>query len=111
MAARRMMGGGQDEGLAMLVAWGMSAEAALRSLAASEDGIYADNWPALSLMLAMATQWRIGYVGRTGLDYAALPAVMDLVEIERDERPDCFSALRVMENEILLIESDQRGRQ
>ena len=105
-----MVGGPPDEGAAMLVAWGMTAEDAKRFNEAADDGIYPDNWPALGVMLALSTQWRVGMAGRTGLDYAALPAVLVLCGIRRKQRRDVFEAVRVMESEILRIESENRGR-
>ena len=64
--------------------------------------VWAENWPALTLFLAMETQWRLapsgGYVG---LDYAALPAVLELLGIAPDRRRALFGDLRTMENEVL----------
>ena len=49
----------------------------------------------------MQTQWRIGMAGPTGLDYAALPAVLSLCGIDAADHTDTFEALRVMEAEAL----------
>jgi hypothetical protein len=46
---------------------------------------------------AMATQWRVGVVGATGLDYAALPAVYQSVGCKRPDQPEVFEKIRVME--------------
>ena len=42
-------------------------------------------WPehqtALQIFGALQTQWRVGMAGATGLDYAALPTVMELYQV------------------------------
>ena len=58
--------------------------------------------------MVLQTQWRVGTNGATGLDYAALPAVMDLCGVRRKQRPDVFWALRVMEGESLKMFSEKR---
>jgi len=63
--------------------------------------VWPEHWPALELLIAMGTQWRTGVSGATGLDYAALPAVMDLMGIARGDRRELFDALRVMERAAL----------
>lgn len=49
----------------------------------------------------MATQWRVGPGGVIGLDYAALPAVFDLLDVAREDRADAFAGVRVMEDAAL----------
>ena len=61
------------------------------------------------MFLAMETQWRIAMSGATGLDYAALPAVMDLVGIKRKRRPAVLCDLRVIEAEVLRTWAEQRA--
>lgn len=64
--------------------------------------VWPENWPALTLFLAMETQWRVAPSGGyLGLDYAALPAVLDLLGIAPDRRRALFGDLRVMESEVL----------
>lgn len=58
----------------------------------------------------MQTQWRVGMNGATGLDYTALPAVMDLCGIRKKQREDVFSALRLMESEALSIWAERRQK-
>lgn len=75
--------------------------------------VWPENWVALELFAALQTQWRIGMGGPTGLDYAALPAVMDLQHIAAPERPEVFESLRVMEAEALRVFAErqkQHGR-
>lgn len=56
----------------------------------------------------MSTQWRIGAIGATGLDYVALPAVMCLLGIPKKSRQTVFQDLRVMEAEALLVMSESK---
>lgn len=63
--------------------------------------VWPDTLPAINTFIAMETQWRVGMAGATGMDYAALPAVLDLMDVPRDERSDLFADLRVMEGRAL----------
>jgi hypothetical protein len=51
----------------------------------------------------MSTQWRVGYAGATGLDYASLPPVMEMCGIDADARRSVFADVRVIEREALSI--------
>lgn len=77
------------------------------------DEIAADVWPenllAVETFIAMSTQWRFGYAGPIGLDYAALPAVFDITGVPALDRADAFEGLRVMESEALRIMGEARG--
>ena len=55
----------------------------------------------MQVFLAMQTQWRTGMAGATGLDYAALPAVLRLTGLPRAQWPQVFDDLRDMEGEAL----------
>ena len=46
----------------------------------------------------MSTQWRVGMNGYTGLDYNALPVVMRLLGIKRNEYAQIFDDVRLMES-------------
>jgi hypothetical protein len=60
----------------------------------------------------MATQWRVGPGGAIGLDYAALPAVFDLLEVAREDRSDAFAGVRLMEDAALgEIRAQQKVKQ
>ncbi len=69
-------------------------------------------WPEhqtpVNVLVAMGTQWRIGMSGATGLDYAALPAVFDMVGVAKKERPQVFNDLRVLEAAALTVMSELR---
>lgn len=65
--------------------------------------VYPEHWTALSVFLAMQTQWRVGFGGETGLDYSALPMVYDCMGIEPGEKSAVFDALRQLEIETLTV--------
>jgi hypothetical protein len=67
-----------------------------------------DNWGAFVLFDAMSTQWRTGYGGRTGLDYSALPMVMNLLGFPKKNRNSLFQDVIVMETEALLVMSEEK---
>ena len=71
--------------------------------------VWPDNEPAVRLYCAMQSQWRVGFAGPTGLDYAALPAVLSLLGVPADAHPDTFDCLRVMEAEALAVMETKRG--
>lgn len=68
--------------------------------------IWPENLPAFDLFSSVLTQWRVGMAGPTGLDYAALPAVMDMLGCTN--RRELFADLQVMESEALRCFSDGR---
>lgn len=63
--------------------------------------VWPDNVVAVNVFIAMSTQWRTGYRGPTGLDYAVLPAVLRLTGVPADERAGVFDGLRAMEDAAL----------
>ena len=70
--------------------------------------VWPENWPILRLFDAMRTQWRVGFGGAYGLDYNALPVVMDLQNVT--DREWAFEGLRVMEYEALKeMHKDKNG--
>ena len=58
-------------------------------------------WPehqvAVSVFSKLSPQWRTGFAGATGLDYAALPTVFRLAGVPRADWPHLFEDIRVME--------------
>lgn len=66
-----------------------------------EIGIWPDNLAIVNVFMAMATQWRTGYAGATGLDYNAVPVVMRLCSVPAADRPAVFHGVRVMEDAAL----------
>lgn len=65
--------------------------------------------PVLNTFVAMQTQWRTGFAGATGLDYAALPAVLSMLGIAADIHPDTFECLRHMETRALDLMRKKNG--
>ena len=69
--------------------------------------LWACNVAALNLYRRLHTQWRVGPGGATGLDYAAIPVVLRLIGVPRQEWSDLFEALQVCESEALAVFSEQ----
>jgi hypothetical protein len=63
--------------------------------------VWPDNWLSVVAFERMATQWRVHTGGPYGLDYAALPAVLQMVGIKRKQWPEVFDDIRVMESAAL----------
>lgn len=55
----------------------------------------------MNVFIAMQTQWRVGMAGATGLDYAALPAVLACTGVARKRWAHVFDGLRAMEEAAL----------
>lgn len=72
--------------------------------------MFPDNLAAVTTFLAMSTQWRVGAAGATGLDYTALPAVLRMRDVPRDEWPDLFEQLQIIETEALTIMIERRAK-
>lgn len=64
---------------------------------APQTEVWAENWPAVSLFMAMQTQLRFSFAGVEGFDYAALPVVERRLGLTRDEASGAFWGLQVME--------------
>lgn len=96
-----------DETTEGLVSLGLPAELASHF----EDGrvyIWPEHVEAVEVFMAMWSQWRIGMSGPTGLDYAALPAVFDLMAVAPGKRPERFSELQILEREALSVMAESR---
>lgn len=65
----------------------------------------------VNAFIAMATQWRAGYSGFYGLDYSALPAVLELVGVPAKDRAAAFDDLRVMEDAALEVFRELNAKQ
>ena len=57
--------------------------------------------PVLNVFNSLATQWRLGIKGPSGIDYSVLPVVMDLHNINQQDRAQLFADLQVMESAAL----------
>jgi hypothetical protein len=63
--------------------------------------------PAISLYLAVQSQWRYSGMGQaTGLDYAGVEAAMRLMGIPSD--PELFGLLQVAERAVLDVTGEKR---
>lgn len=67
------------------------------------------NADAFYVFESMATQWRIGMAGATGLDYAAMPVVMDMAGVKKKRRPEVFQSVRIMEQVALESMAENRN--
>jgi hypothetical protein len=63
--------------------------------------VWADNWPAVRIFMAMLTQVRVGFNGVVGFDYTALPAVEQRLGIAPKVGQEAFDNFRVMEREFI----------
>jgi hypothetical protein len=74
-----------------------------------EVELWATNVQSFTVFEAMGTQWRMGMGGATGLDYQALPVVLDMAGLrKRKDRAAIFADLRIMEREALRAMEDNR---
>ena len=62
-----------------------------------EVELWTENWPVISLFRKMATQWRIGMNGPTGLDYQTLFLLIDRQELSKEDAAQMFDDMRVCE--------------
>ncbi|WP_346099943.1 DUF1799 domain-containing protein [Pseudomonas veronii] len=75
----------------------------LADLDQGDTEIWPDNWPAFRLFNALSTQWRTGPGGATGLDYSVVREVAILIGIKKQQIPELFPDLQVMEAEALAV--------
>lgn len=73
-----------------------------------EVEIWEVNRESFSVFNSLSTQWRTGMNGATGLDYAVLPTVMDLLGVGTDPRRQIFMDVRVMEQAALEAMAEAR---
>nr|WP_032682181.1 DUF1799 domain-containing protein [Enterobacter hormaechei] len=82
--------------LAELSAFGLTPEDV-----EEEVGILPSVWKSFTIFSALATQWRVGANGATGLDYNVLPWMFDLHGVE--DAATCMADLQIMESEALKV--------
>ncbi|WP_447872710.1 DUF1799 domain-containing protein [Serratia fonticola] len=63
--------------------------------------VWPDMQPAFQLFQAMATQWRTGMGGITGLDYNCLPWLMRVYTVE--DEASVLNDIRIMETAALKV--------
>lgn len=70
--------------------------------------VWPENWPAVELFMAAATQWRHGGKGPTGLDYTAVEALMRLRRVAKRDRADLLADVQIMERASLAVWAERR---
>ena len=63
--------------------------------------VWPENWPAVSLFMDCATQWRVSMSGAYGLDYQAVKAVMDIRGISGADAAAVFDDILILESAAL----------
>jgi hypothetical protein len=61
--------------------------------------LWPENFEAMRVFMAMATQWRVGMSGVIGLDYCALPVVEKRLGLTPNKT--IFSGLQILEKAVL----------
>jgi hypothetical protein len=69
----------------------------------SEVQVWPENFKAVQIFDAMATQWRPGFKTFFGLDYQVLPWMFRLYQVSAEEEQEVLYCVRVMENEALIL--------
>jgi hypothetical protein len=99
-----------------MAAFGLPPEAIAATEGAAEEAceIHEDNVTTAQAFFALATQWRMLPDAMAapvilGLEYAAIPVVLDARAVPRKERPAVTAELLVMERAALHTFRDRRG--
>lgn len=72
--------------------------------------MWPDNVGAWNHWNGVATQWRTGMGGATGLDYTGVCAYLDEQGLPADERREVFAGIQACERATLEVWSEQRQR-
>ncbi|MCE0845966.1 DUF1799 domain-containing protein [Buttiauxella sp. A2-C1_F] len=64
-----------------------------------EVGILPSVWPSFAVFSSLATQWRVGTGGATGIDYNVLPWMFEMHRVE--DAAACLADIQIMEHEAL----------
>lgn len=65
--------------------------------------VWEENWPSVQFFARLATQWRHGMAGPTGLDYASVLALLRSMRLPRDQAEQIFDDVQVMERAALAV--------
>ncbi len=76
--------------------------------AEDEVEVWPENWPSVQFFIRISTQWRHGFSGPTGLDYAATLATLRELHDDQDERRRIFDDVQVMERVALVTLAERR---
>ncbi|CAJ0740814.1 DUF1799 domain-containing protein [Ralstonia mannitolilytica] len=63
--------------------------------------IWPENVEIVDVFAHLHTQWRMGARGPIGLDYTAIPAVLQLLQVPADRHAEVFAGIRIMEHAAL----------
>jgi hypothetical protein len=90
---------------------GLARAALLSAHEAYHFAVWPENWPAVQLFQAMATQWHTSGMGyRTGLVYASVPQVQAQLRQRGRLARDAFAGLQVLEARWLAREHQARAK-
>ena len=73
--------------------------------------VLVENWKALSCFQQLATQWRIGFNGATGLDYTAVINFLQLQGGNRKARKELFEEIQLIEAGALAAMSEAKRKE
>jgi hypothetical protein len=59
--------------------------------------VWPENWPAFEVFHRLQTQWRVGGVGPTGLDYNVLFVLLDRKRLNDEDFDQFVADIQVME--------------
>lgn len=74
----------------------------------SDFVVYYDAWPAVELFTGCQTQLRYGFDGITGLDYAAIIAVITLYHSRKSAQLELFRDVQALELGAMTAINEQR---
>jgi len=85
-------------------------EAVAAERAAMSFDVYEENWGIVEAFRMLGTQWRMlvapmGGAIYQGLDYASVHAVLDELDLTREERREHFAGIRLMELAALVVKN------
>lgn len=63
--------------------------------------MWPDNATTVEVFAHLGTQWRVGARGPIGLDYAAIPVVLQLLQVAAELHAEVFAGIRIMEHAAL----------
>lgn len=70
--------------------------------------VWHDAWEAVELFIGFETQWRVGFDGRTGLDYNAVLSVIGLYYPRKSSQRDMFEDIKALEQGAMFGYHEQR---
>lgn len=63
--------------------------------------MWPNNATTVEVFAHLGTQWRIGARGPIGLDYTAIPVVLQLLQVVAEQHAEVFAGIRIMEHAAL----------